>query len=64
MAQEIEGMRRVWVQRGNVWKLEEWNRGQLNEGYLDIGLTGHPHQVCFFQLPSLLPYLEMSENAV
>lgn len=54
MAQETEGMRKVWVQRGKVWKLEEWNRRELNEEYLDIGLTGHPHQVCPHYLRSHL----------
>ena len=48
MAQETEGKRKVWVQRGTVWRLEEWDRGVLNKEYLDIGLTGHSHQVCPF----------------
>jgi len=54
MAQETKGKTKVWVQRGDVWRLEEWDRGVLNEEYLDIGLTGHSHQVCpFLFFPSL-----------
>lgn len=45
MAQAQEGLGRIWVKRGKEWRLEEWTRKRLNEEYLDIGLTGHPHQV-------------------
>jgi hypothetical protein len=47
MAQSKEGLERIWVKRGTEWRLEEWTKKRLNEEYLDIGLTGHPHQVGF-----------------
>ena len=47
MAQAKEGLERIWVKRGTEWRLEEWTKKRLNEEYLDIGLTGHPHQVGF-----------------
>jgi len=56
MAQETEGKTKVWVQRGNVWRLEEWDRGVLNQEYLDIGLTGNSRQVCPFFFPSLFTH--------
>jgi len=45
MVQEKEGERGVWVQRGKEWVKEMWGRGKLNEVYMDVGLTGVPHQV-------------------
>ncbi|ORX41279.1 hypothetical protein BD324DRAFT_644319 [Kockovaella imperatae] len=34
----------VWVERGNDAKMEEWDLGVLNDRYMDVGLTGKPHQ--------------------
>jgi hypothetical protein len=45
MAQAKEGLGSIWVKRGKEWKLEEWTKKRLNQEYLDIGLTGKPHQV-------------------
>lgn len=45
MAQTHEGTRRVWVKRGREWHHEQWGNGKLNQVYLDVGLTGKPHQV-------------------
>jgi len=45
MAQAKEGLGSIWVKRGTEWRLEEWTKKRLNEEYLDLGLTGHPHQV-------------------
>ncbi|WVQ80599.1 hypothetical protein IAT38_002704 [Cryptococcus sp. DSM 104549] len=42
--QATEGTERVWVQRGKAWEHEEWGVGELNEKYMDVGLTGVPHQ--------------------
>lgn len=48
MAQNDEGDREVWLQRGREWVPESWGIKKLNDVYLDIGLTGKPHQVCCF----------------
>ena len=48
MAQAKEGLGKVWVKRGKEWRLEEWTKKRLSEEYLDIGLTGFPHQVYHF----------------
>jgi len=47
MAQAKEGVEKIWVKRGKEWRLEEWTKKRLNEEYMDIGMTGHPHQVGF-----------------
>jgi hypothetical protein len=47
MALAKEGKRKVWMQRGLKWYQEEWGLGKLNEKYLDVGLTGKPHQVSY-----------------
>ena len=44
MAQETEGQSEVWVQRGKEWDKEWWRNGKLNDVYMDVGLTGQPHQ--------------------
>lgn len=55
LAQASRGQKGVWVQRdtgngrgtgkGNEWVWEMWGNKELNERYLDVGLTGGPHQV-------------------
>lgn len=45
MAQNGQGSDEVYVQRGRQWERESWEKGKLNEVYLDVGLTGKPHQV-------------------
>ena len=45
MAQNGGGDKRIYVERGLVWVPEQWDGDKLNEVYLDIGLTGRPHQV-------------------
>lgn len=42
--QATEGEEDVWVQRGKTWEKETWSVARLNEAYMDIGLTGGPHQ--------------------
>ncbi|WWD18275.1 hypothetical protein CI109_102725 [Kwoniella shandongensis] len=44
MTQATEGHRDVWVRRWNAWEKESWGIAKLNEAYMDIGLTGGPHQ--------------------
>lgn len=45
LAQQEEGTKDVWLHRGREWIPENWAVKKLNEQYLDIGLTGKPHQV-------------------
>lgn len=45
MAQGKEGDQGVWVERGKEWVWEVWNKGRLNAGWMDVGLSGQPHQV-------------------
>jgi hypothetical protein len=45
MAQQEEGTKDVWLHRGREWIPENWAVKKLNEHYLDVGLTGKPHQV-------------------
>ena len=45
LAQKEEGTADVWLHRGRDWIPENWSVKKLNEQYLDIGLTGKPHQV-------------------
>jgi hypothetical protein len=45
MAQYGNGTAEVLVERNDGWVTETWSRQRLNEAYLDIGLTGKPHQV-------------------
>jgi hypothetical protein len=45
MAQKEDGESEVWVKRGKEWAPESWSNKRLNEQYLDVGLTGKPHQV-------------------
>ena len=47
MAQQEEGAKDVWLHRGREWIPENWAVKKLNEHYLDVGLTGKPHQVSF-----------------
>jgi ABC-type antimicrobial peptide transport system ATPase subunit len=35
----------VWVKRGREWEWEKWRKMKLSEVYMDVGLTGQPHQV-------------------
>ncbi|KIR60323.1 hypothetical protein I314_03614 [Cryptococcus bacillisporus CA1873] len=42
--QATEGEDDVWVQRGKMWEKETWSVARLNEAYMDVGLTGGPHQ--------------------
>ncbi|KAJ9107286.1 hypothetical protein QFC21_000733 [Naganishia friedmannii] len=44
MAQNKTGEAEVWVNRHGTWEPEYWNVQKLNDAYLDIGLTGKPHQ--------------------
>ncbi|WWC88904.1 uncharacterized protein L201_003819 [Kwoniella dendrophila CBS 6074] len=44
MTQEKKGLKDVWVKRGKDWDKESWSISRLNEAYMDIGLTGGPHQ--------------------
>ncbi|AAW43180.1 hypothetical protein CNBD0460 [Cryptococcus deneoformans B-3501A] len=41
-ATEVE--EEVWVQRGKMWEKETWSVARLNKAYMDVGLTGGPHQ--------------------
>lgn len=45
MAQRREGEQAVWLKRGKEWVPENWGVARLNQQYLDVGLTGKPHQV-------------------
>jgi len=45
LAQNGEGVEEVWVETEKCWERETWKRRELNEKYLDVGLTGKPHQV-------------------
>ncbi|WVN88726.1 uncharacterized protein L203_103939 [Cryptococcus depauperatus CBS 7841] len=38
------GEENVWVRRGYAWEKESWPLAKLNEAYMDVGLTGGPHQ--------------------
>ncbi|EIW68082.1 hypothetical protein TREMEDRAFT_63970 [Tremella mesenterica DSM 1558] len=44
MAQRRDGDEEVWVKRGREWEKEKWGVGKLNEAYLDVGMSGKPHQ--------------------
>ncbi|WRT67552.1 uncharacterized protein IL334_004524 [Kwoniella shivajii] len=44
MTQAKEGLKNVWVKRGKEWDKESWGISKLNEAYMDVGLTGVPHQ--------------------
>lgn len=44
MAQAEEGSKDIWLRRGREWVPEDWSIKRLNEHYLDISLTGKPHQ--------------------
>ena len=35
----------LWVKRGREWEWEKWSKGKVVDTYLDVGLTGQPHQV-------------------
>jgi hypothetical protein len=45
LAQDGTGTAKVLVERNDGWVAETWSRETLNEAYLDVGLTGKPHQV-------------------
>lgn len=45
LAQATEGQVGLWVQRGKEWVWEMVGKGKVNERYMDVGLTGKPHQV-------------------
>jgi hypothetical protein len=45
LAQDGTGTAKVLVERNDGWVAETWSREKLNEAYLDVGLTGKPHQV-------------------
>jgi hypothetical protein len=45
MTQNTTGDVDLWVKRGREWAEEKWSVGKLNEYYMDVGLTGKPHQV-------------------
>lgn len=42
--QNQTGESEIWVKRGREWVPEQWNNGELNKAYMDVGLTGKPHQ--------------------
>ncbi|WVF69398.1 hypothetical protein IAT40_004175 [Kwoniella sp. CBS 6097] len=44
MTQATEGLKDVWVKRGQYWDKESWGVKKLNEAYMDVGLTGKTHQ--------------------
>jgi hypothetical protein len=50
MAQAEEGTKQIWLQRGREWVPEDWSVKRLNEHYMDVGLTGKPHQVRIYYL--------------
>lgn len=35
----------LWVKRGNAWEWEKWRKSKVADVYMDVGLTGQPHQV-------------------
>lgn len=35
----------IWVKKGRQWVWEIWSKDQVSNYYMDIGLTGKPHQV-------------------
>lgn len=45
MSQNKTGEAEIWVNRHGTWEPESWSVEKLNDMYLDIGLTGKPHQV-------------------
>ena len=45
LAQKQEGDREIYVERKSGWGKETWRNAELNEKYMDVGLTGKPHQV-------------------
>ncbi len=45
MMQQVEGDRDVYVKRDLLWRKETWSNRKLNEVYMDVGLSGQPHQV-------------------
>jgi len=45
LAQNGTGTAKVLVERNDGWVAETWSREKLNGAYLDVGLTGKPHQV-------------------
>ena len=42
------GSRDIWVDRAGSWEKESWGLVRLNDKYLDVGLSGKPHQVSSF----------------
>lgn len=36
----------IWVERGNSWEWGFWRKDKVAKYYMDVGLSGQPHQVC------------------
>ncbi len=45
MMQNETGNVDIWIKHGREWAEEEWSTAKVNEYYMDVGLTGKPHQV-------------------
>jgi hypothetical protein len=44
MMQNETGNVDLWVKHGREWNEEQWSTAKVNEYYMDVGLTGKPHQ--------------------
>lgn len=44
MMQNETGNVDIWIKHGREWAEEEWSTAKVNEYYMDVGLTGKPHQ--------------------
>lgn len=44
LAQADEGEKALWVKKGRSWEKQSWGVKRLNEMYMDVGLSGQPHQ--------------------